>query len=565
MFHQRAKVPSRFPRIASSACFLFVAASMVPGCSVYDPSASSSETGTGTGTVSAGLDTATQSSSASGLTSSAQSSSSGVSTGILEPGDGTASSSVSTASSTSSTSSTSSSSSMSSTSSSATDSSGESTGDSPGVGPCPITLIKDPLLRDLVQTSIGAKNSDFASLEVLEALPHTIPGKVKSLAGLECAKNLSSIALEEQSIEDLAPLKELKQLKRIALRYNPAPLKSLLDAVGERLGELTLLSFSLPDQSIDPAWLKKLTQVNSVSLFGPGVSEGAFTSLVTQAKIENLSLAGVGSLDDKVLRDYCAPGFKSKHPQSRCDALKKLELPSAKLRDLTWLPETGRLSTLDLRSNLIEDLTPIARAKNLTWLLVSQNSLSSIVPVKELKALELIQMNDNRELSDLTPLAKLPKLRHIQAQNCKISDLSTIQDSHSVRDLRLQKNQIVSVEPLSKIKELEAADLAENQISSIESLRVLKKLKTLGLDGNSEVNTLEPVREMMKLMDLHAARCKITDVSPLLDLVRKGALRKVVLNGNPKALCEHSSMKELLALRQDPAIGDNLVVLHDCE
>lgn len=453
----------------------------------------------------------------------------------------------------------------SSTSSSATTSGEKSSEGEQSVGPCPLALLRDEFLRAEVVKRIGADKADFASLESLVALPHEIPGKIRSLSGIECAKNLRSLGLESQGINDLEPLKLLPKLKLISLKNNPASVRDLVGTLGHRLNQIEEITLTVQESESDTKWLDELTNLRAVSFQGPGISDAVLKPLLLKKGLESLSLESVGSFDDRLLIDFCSAESKTKYPDSQCAKLKRIVLQGARLRDLQWLPDSSRLLRLDVRSNLIEELSPIARARNLTHVLLSRNSIRSIEAVKKLEALQFIQLNGNSKLEDLSPLARLSKLRFIQALDCAISDLSPISENQSLRELKLRGNQIGSVGPLSKIVALETLDLARNKIKSIASLKSLKKLRSLGVDENRRLSALDAVAEMSSLEVLHAQSCNIVDVGPVVRLVRSASLRKVVLNGNPPELCQHESMKELLALRQDPTIGPNLIVLSDCE
>lgn len=544
------------------------------GCSVYDPGVEAGETGSMTSTQSVASGSMSTGSS-SGLTTQSNTGAASESTSSQEagePGPSTATGSSPTSSSSSTTLTSSESSSTSSSSSSSAQTSSSSTDSGKGgssgggkVGPCPLRLITDKLLRQAVSERLGAGTTDFAALEQLDVSPPTVSGKIKSLAGLECAKKLRSIALEEQDIKDLTPLKDLDALTKIKLQYNPVSSPALLSAVGDRLEEIQELSLSLPSSSEDLEWVEKLSNANYVSFFGPGIDTELLRTAMSLAKVEKLHLAGIGVFEDGALEQLCGPGHAAKYPKSRCSQLTHLTLHTAKLQDLKWIPETNRLVWMDLRQNLIEDLGPLRRAKNLTRVFLSRNSIVSIEALGDLKALEFLQIFENRELKDLSPLSKLTKLRYIQAAGCSISDLSTIQGIKSLGELDFQRNQIVSLEPLRNLENLFVVRLGENQIRSIEGLGQLKKLEGLSVNDNPGLTAIDAVSGMDKLREFRAQKAQITDVTGVVARVRKGQLRLVHLEGNPKALCEHSSMKELLALRKDPVIGKDLKVVSDCE
>lgn len=448
-------------------------------------------------------------------------------------------------------------------SSSATTSTTDSSTGVPKSSLCPIERIVDPLLREAVLERIGANKGDFAELQTLEVVHHRLSGKIKSLAGLECARKLKSLKLENQMIEELGPLRGLTQLHTLALQDNPVGSGELVEVLGGHLSQLAELSLSLDKRDSDHGWLGKLTGLRSIRLSGEGVSEAVLEILLKHKDIETVELPSVGSFDDRALDRYCGSGAAAM--KSRCSKLEKLKLSFATIHDLKWLPESSRLRRLDLSNNLIRDLTPLPRAKNLSHLVLHRNLIASLEPIRELKALENLQVNENSRLEELSVVADLPRLLTFYASGASIKNLTPLKRSKSLRDIRLGRNDISSVHALSHIKTLVVIDIGYNKVKNIDSLRKLSQLQVLLMAGNRGITSTAPLADMLRLRNLNAQRCGLKDVEGLAKLVREGVLRTISLSGNPKELCEHTTMKKLLALKNEADFASSLLLESDCD
>lgn len=421
----------------------------------------------------------------------------------------------------------------------------------------------DPGLREAVLERIDKGKQDFAGLEELHLDPYTQSGTVESLAGLECAGKLKSLRLERQRIEALEPLRGLTELKTLALEHNPVSSSKLVETLGHQLPRLEELSISLGERDSEHSWLGRLSSIRAIRLSGAGLNERAFGILLEHEKIESLALAEVGSFDEKILGQYCGPDATV--AASRCSELKKLVLFSASISDLKWLPESSRLRWLDLRSNSLVNLKFLPRAKKLTHLFLDRNPLRSFRRLKELRELEHLKLSNCRNFWDLSIVAGLPKLWNLRASRCAISDLSPLKNNTLLRDLRVSKNEIVSVEPLSHIDSLVILDIGANKIKKIDPLKTLSHLEKLFMPSNLGITSTAALTGLRKLAYLDARGCRLKDVVGLAKLVREGALRTILLTDNSKELCDHPTMKELLALKKEPAFATSLVLTSDCD
>ena len=94
-----------------------------------------------------------------------------------------------------------------------------------------------------------------------------------------------------------------------------------------------------------------------------------------------------------------------------------------------------------------------------------------------------LSLNDNF-ISDLTPLGKLTKLRHLSLIGCQISDIAPLSNLINLEVLHLGSNQIESLIPLQNLINLRTLVLIDNQINDITPLMNLTNLNSLGLDWN---------------------------------------------------------------------------------
>lgn len=452
---------------------------------------------------------------------------------------------------------------------SSTDNPADNTSSEPSEGSteparCPLENVADPTLRKMLEAHAEVKDADLSQLISISAPPHNVPGKINSLAGLECAGELSELKLDRQRIANLGPLRSLEKLTKLRLQGNPCHIAELKRALGTRLPFLKELAYSMHDSETDVQWLGQLNAIETVSLSGKGVTDAVLAPLLRQPSLSTLELTKVGAFDDAQLRKNCLSKENSPGPAG-CAKLGRLTVTHAALRDLEWLPETGRLRWLDVRENAIESIGPITRARGLTHVFLDRNAIESLEPLRSLKTLELVRVDGNKRLSDLSPIAKLPRLVFLQAVKCAVQDLSSLVENKSLRDIRLQDNEISDVTALGELKELVVLWLHGNKIKSIDPLKTLTKMKSLRVSSNSELSSIEAVAGMMQMSRFEAHGCRLSSVEPLVNLVEKGALRQIVLTNNPKALCEHPSMKKLLALKKHSPIGKQLFLKTDCD
>ena len=104
-----------------------------------------------------------------------------------------------------------------------------------------------------------------------------------------------------------------------------------------------------------------------------------------------------------------------------------------------------------------------------------QERLNSLDP--NLERLELCY----KPISDVTPLAKLTKLRLLLLDNTQVSDVTPLATLMHLVKLNLRNTQVSDVRPLANLINLEWLGLMQTQVTDVPPLGKLVNLKRLDL------------------------------------------------------------------------------------
>ena len=204
-------------------------------------------------------------------------------------------------------------------------------------------------------------------------------------------------------------------------------------------------------------------------------------------------------------------------PLSGLTNLTELYLGGNFISDLSPLSGLTNLTLLDLRANSISDLSPVSGLTNLTNLELGVNLISDLSPVSGLTNLTFLRLDGN-SISDLSPVSGLTNLTNLWLDGDSISDLSPVSGLTNLTFLRLDGNSISDLSPVSSLTYLTDLWLkGNNSISDISAVSGLKYLTFLGLERNS-ISDLSAVSGLTNLTDLRLNDNDISDISVLGDL-----------------------------------------------
>lgn len=132
-----------------------------------------------------------------------------------------------------------------------------------------------------------------------------------------------------------------------------------------------------------------------------------------------------------------------------------------------------RIKHLSLVGMGLTDITPLAKLSKLKSLVLDYNEISDLTPLAGLVELEKLHLGSNR-ITDLSPLKNLKKLKFVPLFRNRISDLSPIANWSQAEYLALYCNPISDLRPLHGLRELSKVKLQGNPVSS-KSLAAARK------------------------------------------------------------------------------------------
>jgi|GEM_PF-3508586 len=143
-----------------------------------------------------------------------------------------------------------------------------------------------------------------------------------------------------------------------------------------------------------------------------------------------------------------------------------LQIPS---NQLITRADMGKLTIFMARNKSIQSLTGLEWAINLQELRLVKNQISDISSLANLTKLKWIALNSN-QIIDISPLANLINLHSLDLSDNKIIDITSLANLVNLEWIDLSKNQISDVGPLAELINLKWVILNDNQISDISPL-----------------------------------------------------------------------------------------------
>lgn len=361
-----------------------------------------------------------------------------------------------------------------------------------------------PQLKSLRIINLNRETAlDHNYLRSLPYLEHfAVLDQAFDLSTLNNSTNLLILSINGTPPIDLSTLTRFPLLKEVYLSSaacpNPAPI-NLTQLESMRIGDSTC-----PDHGIINAPLLKKLEI----FFNPSLVAANVQSLSIFREIEELSLRS-SKLNDL--------SFVKSMPN-----LRKLKLDGTRISDIGPLSGLGKLQDLGLQFNediaidlsLIKDLPKLDTLQigpsmaaplldlnllnpRLRKLDLRESSISNCLPLGKLVNLEILNLNSNADLGDISCLSNLTKIRALGLEGAtKISSITSIQKLTSLRYIFLNLTQVQDIEPLAKLPMLEGVDLSQTPVPSVEPLAKLERLEHISFDVRAEqdsaVCSLEP-------------------------------------------------------------------------
>lgn len=180
------------------------------------------------------------------------------------------------------------------------------------------------------------------------------------------------------------------------------------------------------------------------------------------------------------------------------------------LKTITKLPWLTSVSLN--RCDKITDITPLASLPKLAYVDLSGTSVKTLAPLAKLKNLTEIDLGSNITIEDLTPLKGLGKLKKLKLP--MIKNIAPLAGLSSLRELEL------GTAPddwgvVQKLVRLEVLKVSFVELTDLSVVGGLKDLRVLEISIGKRLADLSALKALTKLTSLRLQQTAVKDLAPL--------------------------------------------------
>ena len=357
---------------------------------------------------------------------------------------------------------------------------------------------------------IGQLDDHLRELEV----SHT---DIEDLSSLSELPSLKSLKINATKVSDWSVLSSLKCLRRLELCYS-GPMRVDVPDLPE-LTELTILNthgiITLGDlPKLERAEFQVLEDLAQVT------KQFELVELKFQ-KIGNRNLDALASLPNLQRLEARLHGAVDLRPLASHNSLTSLRLIAPDITDVTPISALLGLETLSLDDFKVSDahaLADLSKLRSLT--LRFAEPLSDLAFLSEMKELSRLTLRPAAN-SDLRPLMELPNLEHVGLVRISpTTDLSPLTGCDELCSLSVSTDEKVGgalsggVPGPPRLKTLLLYGHAISSLDGLENCRDLQSIHCI----RTSVDSLEPLKGIQKLTQIHVSGSKVSDLSVLATL-----------------------------------------------
>lgn len=370
--------------------------------------------------------------------------------------------------------------------------------------------------------------SESGLVSSLSALDYTITGIIEQVTFTDPAMEAAIRALINADADDKIYTSELWEITDFTA---PEGVKTFADLA--LLPYLTTLT--IQDSTLDT--LEHLTSLDKLvilDLTGSKFPVDELEILTTMPNLTSLTLA------------HC--NLSTIEGLEGAENLTYLDLSNNTLRNLKVLTTMPALAELSLNHNAVTDLSDLSVLENLVKLCISHNSVSNLSPLASCTRLAHLEADYNN-LTSLRGLETLSSLTTLSVANNDLTDVSLLAGNTALEELNISSNTINDITALCTLTNLKTFDFSANQIealpewpdggvlttidgsynalSDINSLKNQQQMTHVYMDYNLLTN-IDQLADCYCLVQVNVFGNAIADVSALRD-------RDIIVNYDPTA------------------------------
>lgn len=263
-------------------------------------------------------------------------------------------------------------------------------------------------------TELHLYNSDPSKelLSAIAAMPYlrslTLRGcGLTSISELTGALDLTYLDLSENTLRNISPISGMTGLEELYLSNNA-------------LTDLTALSGLSSLRILD-------VSNNSLSTVEPICSLSGLRQLyVSHNKL--YSLGSIQSLTELTHLSATHNNLTDVRGLENCTRMEELDISNNTVSDITMLSTMTGLTRLNFSNNMVTALPVFSTDCPLISINGSHNLLISVAELAELPALNVVLLDYNPDLEDVTPLDSCPLLIQLNAYGTKVTDVEFLLD-----------------------------------------------------------------------------------------------------------------------------------------
>ncbi|MBM5705967.1 LPXTG cell wall anchor domain-containing protein [Listeria ivanovii] len=187
----------------------------------------------------------------------------------------------------------------------------------------------------------------------------------------------------------------------------------------------------------------------------------------------------------------------------------------------------NNLTFIAFNKDNISDLSPLAGLTKMKHITLGYNKIKDISALANMKDLEYLSIPGN-QVSDLSPLSNLTKLNHIELEKNEISDISVLANLTNIDYLTLASNKISDISAVGNLTKLTYFAAKKNKIKDISALSNLTKLRLLDVSKN-QISDVSALSKLKQITILNIAHNQISDISPLVTMDK---IQSLVISNN---------------------------------
>ena len=204
-------------------------------------------------------------------------------------------------------------------------------------------------------------------------------------------------------------------------------------------------------------------------------------------------------------------------PLANMTQLQDLYLNHNAINDLTQIAGLNTLARLDVSYNLLETLNPIFACPELMYLNAGNNKITSIAGIDRLASLQIFSFANNT-IQDISPISSCTGITQLDISENMIADISSLSALVKLDTLNFSRNVVTELPAFEKECALITIDGSHNQLTSLSALEGLENLNNVFMDYNEELDSIEPLVNCPRIVQVKVYGTKVAEVAALLEM-----------------------------------------------